>query len=94
MIQPKPKLNSIASVKEDAIDNFINGAPDSGVSRNKSNTKESKRKKQITVTMDEELIDKIDVAASDNGQSRAAFINMSCINALKNGMKIKGLNDN
>ncbi|KJF76363.1 hypothetical protein UA45_19015 [Morganella morganii] len=93
MIQPKPKLNSIASVKDDAIDNFINGAPDSGVSRSKSNTKESKRKKQITVTMDEELIDKIDVAAADNGQSRAAFINMSCINALKNGMKIKGLND-
>ncbi|HAS8353417.1 TPA: CopG family transcriptional regulator [Vibrio vulnificus] len=93
-IQPKPKLNTMPSIKNNEIDNFINRAPDSGVSHEQLIPKKTKRKKQITITMDDELIEKIDIAASENGQSRAAFINMSCINALKNGMNIKGINDN
>ncbi|EAQ6899998.1 hypothetical protein DS761_23890 [Salmonella enterica] len=40
--------------------------------------------------MDPELIQRIDEAAAENGQSRAAFINMSCINILDYGLQIAG----
>lgn len=40
--------------------------------------------------MTPELIEQIDTAAAENGQSRAAWINMSCINALNYGFQIQG----
>ena len=86
-IQKKPKTQPPVS-KNDAVENFINSAPDAKVPASKGVVKG--KKQQITITMDPELIQRIDEAAAENGHSRAAFINMSCINILDYGLQIAG----
>lgn len=86
-IQKKPKMPGPAT-KSEAVDKFINSAPDARQSVKKGVAKG--KKQQITITMDPELIERIDQAAAENGQSRAAFINMSCINVLDYGLQIAG----
>ncbi|MGY0160691.1 ribbon-helix-helix protein, CopG family [Edwardsiella tarda] len=82
-IQKKPQ----AIVTTDSVvEKFINAAPDG---QSKKGVIKGK-KQQITITMEPSLIEQIDAAAAENGQSRAAFINMSCINALENGVQIGG----
>lgn len=86
-IQKLPKKTT-STAADTAVDNFINAAPDAKAAIKKGAVKG--RKQQITITMDPDLIERIDLAASENGQSRAAFINMSCINTLENGLQIAG----
>lgn len=86
-IQKKPKLQLPAS-KDEAVDKFINSAPDAKQPATRGVVKG--KKQQITITMDPDLIQRIDEAAAENGQSRAAFINMSCINILDYGLQIAG----
>lgn len=88
-IQKRPKgTGSLLNSKAEAVEKFINSAPDSKQSVKKGVVKG--KKQQITITMDPELIERIDEAAAENGQSRAAFINMSCINILDYGLQIAG----
>lgn len=82
-IQKKPQA---IVTTDSAVEKFINAAPDG---QSKKGVIKGK-KQQITITMDPSLIEQIDAAAAENGQSRAAFINMSCINALENGVQIGG----
>ncbi|EPG3568491.1 hypothetical protein ON011_003430 [Providencia rettgeri] len=84
----KPTNNAATSLNEDAATSFINGAPDGKAEEKKGVVKGKKH--QITITMTPELIAQIDTAAAENGQSRAAWINMSCINTLNNGLQIQG----
>ncbi|HGY0482211.1 TPA: ribbon-helix-helix domain-containing protein [Salmonella enterica subsp. enterica serovar Derby] len=86
-IQKKPKT-PVPDTKSEAVDKFINSAPDARQPVKKGVAKG--KKQQITITMDPELIERIDQAAAENGQSRAAFINMSCINVLDYGLQIAG----
>lgn len=86
-IQKKPKTQYSDSQSE-AVEKFINAAPDAKLPTTKGVVKG--KKQQITITMDPELIKRIDEAAAENGQSRAAFINMSCINILDYGLQIAG----
>ena len=86
-IQKKPK-SSLPATNAEALEKFINSAPDAKQPVKKGVVKG--KKQQITITMDPELIERIDEAAAENGQSRAAFINMSCINILDYGLQIAG----
>ncbi|HHR6572176.1 TPA: hypothetical protein ACS781_003726 [Providencia alcalifaciens] len=84
----KPTNSTTATLNEDAATSFINAAPDGKVEQKKGVVKGKKH--QITITMTPELIQQIDTAAAENGQSRAAWINMSCINTLNYGLQIQG----
>ncbi|MGQ5976909.1 ribbon-helix-helix domain-containing protein [Serratia sp. IR-2025] len=83
----KPKNQQSVSNNE-AVENFINSAPDAKIPASKGVVKG--KKQQITITIDPELIKRIAEAAAEKGQSRAAFINMSCINILDYGLQIAG----
>lgn len=88
----KPTNSPANNINEEAATSFINAAPDA---KAENKTEEKKgvvkgKKHQITITMTPELIEQIDTAAAENGQSRAAWINMSCINALNYGFQIQG----
>ncbi len=67
---------------------FIAGAPDSenarrGVLKGK--------KRQITLTIMPELLEKVDALARKLGQSRAAVINMAVYRIVEHGLSIDGL---
>ena len=67
---------------------FIAGAPDSenvrrGVLKGK--------KRQITLTIMPELLEKVDALARKLGQSRAAVINMAVYRIVEHGVSIEGL---
>ena len=59
---------------------FAEAAPDSGKSAPVS---EAKKEKPITLTMSEELIEKLNEAAKSVGLSRAAFIKTTLTKALE-----------
>lgn len=61
-IQKKPKTQLPVS-KNDAVEHFINSAPDAKVPASKGVIKG--KKQQITITMDPELIQRIDEAAAE-----------------------------
>lgn len=84
----KPTSNVATSLNDEAATSFINAAPDGKAEEKKGVVKGKKH--QITITMAPELIEQIDAVAAENGQSRAAWINMSCINALNYGLQIQG----
>ena len=69
-IQPKP------SVAE-----FIEGAPDSEASTDAPGPRPAK--KQITVTVDPVLAERIDILARRMGQTRSAMISLLVFEALK-----------
>ena len=62
---------------------FINGAPDAPRHVRKG------RKIQITFTITEPLLARIDEMANQLGQSRASLINLSLIQMLENGLRIE-----
>ena len=65
---------------EKAVENFLDSA--SYVKKETS----SKKKKQITLTISESLLQSVDEAAHELGLSRAAYINAAVSTALKNGL--------
>ncbi|PHV11926.1 ribbon-helix-helix domain-containing protein [Chitinimonas sp. BJB300] len=66
---PKQKMPAIPSA-----DAFISGAPDA-TGQVRGVVKGNKR--QISLTISPELLDKVDQLASETGQSRAAVINLA-----------------
>ena len=77
------RKNPMAEKKEldeNAVDDFLDSA---------SHVKKeavSKKKKQITLTISESLLQSVDEAAHELGLSRAAYINAAVSTALKNGL--------
>ena len=67
---------------------FIAGAPDSESTR-RGVLKGKKR--QITLTIMPELLEKVDALARKLGQSRAAVINMAVYRIVEHGVSIEGL---
>lgn len=66
-----------------AIDDFIGGAPDASLSDKTAPKRVRKGKKvQISFTLTEPLLDRVDEQARAMSLSRAAFINLALFNAL------------
>jgi hypothetical protein len=77
---PKPKAST-----EKAINNFINQAPDG----NKVKRIRKGKKIQISITIDEEIIDQVDTRAKQRGQSRTGFICLAVAQALEKGFHLE-----
>ncbi len=67
---------------------FINSAPDAAPRRVRKGNKV-----QITLTIAEPLLDRVDELAAKLGQSRAAFINLAIYQSLETGLRIEGSED-
>lgn len=67
---------------------FINSAPDAAPRRVRKGNKV-----QITLTIAEPLLDRVDELAAKLGQSRAALINLAIYQSLENGVRIEGSED-
>ena len=84
-ITPRPK--SKPATQAAAEDAFISGAPDAPVTASippgleKGVRKGNKR--QITLTITPELLEKVDQVARRTGQARAAVINMAIFQAVE-----------
>lgn len=74
-----------------AADAFISGAPDAASSTaNLPRRVRKGRKVQITLTITEPLLVRVDELASQLGQSRAAVINLAVMQMLQTGLRIEG----
>jgi hypothetical protein len=72
-------------------DAFISGAPDSAAATPEAPRRVRKgRKVQITLTITEPLLDRVDELAGQIGQSRAAVINLAVMQMLQSGLRIEG----
>ena len=74
-----------------AADAFISGAPDAAAATPEAPRRVRKgRKVQITLTIAEPLLDRVDELAGQIGQSRAAVINLAVMQILQSGLRIEG----
>lgn len=74
-------------------DAFINAAPDAAApTAEKAAPKRVRKGKkvQITLTITESLLDRVDRQAEQLGQSRAAVINLAIVQTLESGLRIAG----
>ena len=85
IIRPKAKP-AVEAPKQDKADAFISGAPDAAKPRGvrMGNTR------QVSLTIDPALLDRVDAMATQIGQSRAAVINLAILQALERGLEIGG----
>lgn len=87
----KKPVKSMPAASEAAADAFISGAPDAAVVTPGSPRRVRKgHKVQITLTIAEPLLDRVDELASQIGQSRAAVINLAVMQMLQSGLRITG----
>lgn len=88
-ITKKPAKKEVSHTETTAVDAFISGAPDAAAS---SRRVQKGRKVQITLTISEPLLDRVDKLANQLGQSRAAVINLAVVQMLESGLNIEGGN--
>ena len=69
-----------------SIDSFIDGAPDALAEEQKPKRVRKGKKVQISFTLDEPLLDRVDEQSSKMSLSRAAFINLALFKALERGV--------
>lgn len=79
-IRSKPKTG--------AVDTFIKGAPDAAAPKQEAGEVYAKgikkgNKRQITLTIEPELLRKVDEISKSTGQSRAGLINLAIWQALE-----------
>lgn len=95
--RPIPKISNPAP-NADALDAFIQAAPDSGVALAPAAPVTTRKrtmkgnKEQISLTISVELVDRLDAMAAKVGQTRAALINMAIYQLLDRGMTLDGFN--
>lgn len=94
IITRKPAKPSDEALSK-AADQFISGAPDAGATATKEEQEPPKRvrkgsKVQISLTIAEPLLDRVDQLAAQLGQSRAAVINLAVMQMLQSGLRIEG----
>lgn len=82
--RPKPK----APESTPAVDAFISGAPDAARAPKPTMLG---NKRQISLTINPALLDKVDEMAAEMGQTRAAIINMAIYRMVEHGVTIDGL---
>lgn len=81
--KPMPDTTSAAA------DAFISGAPDVVAATQEAPRRVRKgRKVQITLTIAEPMLDRVDELAGQIGQSRAAVINLAVMQMLQSGLRI------
>ena len=68
-----------------SIDSFIDGAPDASAEEQKPKRVRKGKKVQISFTLDESLLARVDEQSSKMSLSRAAFINLALFKALERG---------
>jgi len=68
---------------------FISGAPDGSQTLKPQRVRKGK-KVQISLTIAEPILDRVDELANQIGQSRAAVINLSLMQMLQSGLRIEG----
>jgi len=74
-----------------AAEAFISGAPDAASATPQAPRRVRKgRKVQISLTIAEPLLDRVDELAREIGQSRAAVINLAVMQMLQKGLHIGG----
>jgi len=74
-----------------AADAFISGAPDAAVTASETPRRVRKgRKVQITLTIAEPLLARVDELAGYLGQSRAAVIILAVVQMFETGLRIEG----
>lgn len=84
--RPKPASSSGNTAAQDA---FISGAPDAGTASPKIQGGEYEKgvkkgnKRQITLTIAPDLLERVDQVARRTGQARAAVINMAIFQAIE-----------
>lgn len=73
-------------------DDFIAAAPDAAAETTSTQPKYVKKGKklQITLTIAQPLLERVDELAAKLGQSRAAVINLAVYQSLENGLSIDG----
>ncbi|AMW35753.1 CopG family transcriptional regulator [Haematospirillum jordaniae] len=83
----KKPVKPVAGSSFAPVDAFISGAPDAdqGPRRVRKG-----RKVQITLTITEPLLARVDELAGHLGQSRAAVINLAVMQMLQTGLRIDG----
>ncbi len=82
------------SKKTSAADDFIAAAPDAAAT-DAGQAKQPKyvrkgKKLQITLTIAQPLLERVDELAAKLGQSRAAVINLAVFQSLESGLRIDG----
>jgi hypothetical protein len=88
-ITKRPKKSTPA-----AAEAFIGQAPDAGATAPTEVTEAGPRrvrkgnKVQITLTISEALLDRVDARATELGQSRAGFINLAVSQVLETGFQL------
>lgn len=84
--KPKPKQEKTSA------DDFISGAPDGAAETDPRKPKYVKKGKklQITLTIAQPLLERVDELAAKLGQSRAAVINLAVYQSLESGLSING----
>ncbi len=88
----KPPKKTVTP-SDDAAEAFISGAPDSATAPKPRRVRKGKRV-QITVTMPEQVLERVDQLAENLGQSRASIINLAVTQLLQKGMSFEGIEDN
>ena len=83
--RPTPAASATSTAAQDA---FINGAPDASPITKDSSAEYEKgikkgNKRQITLTIEAELLERVDQVAKRTGQARAAVINMAIFQAIE-----------
>lgn len=89
-ITKKPAKKAKTTAENTAVEAFVSGAPDAPAA-SPSRVKKG-RKVQITLTITEPLLDRVDRLADQLGQSRAAVINLAVVQMLESGLNIEGSN--
>ena len=84
--KPKPKQEKTKA------DDFISGAPDGAAEADPRKPKYVKKGKklQISLTIAQPLLERVDELAAKLGQSRAAVINLAVYQGLESGLNING----
>ncbi len=82
--RPKPKTPESTS----AADAFISGAPDAARAPRPTMLG---NKRQISLTINPALLEKVDAMAAEMGQTRAGIINMAIYRMVEHGVTIEGL---
>lgn len=77
-------------VQSHAVDEFISGAPDAPHVQEVEKPKYVKKGKklQITLTISQPILERVDAMAERLGQSRAAIINLAIFQGLESGLQI------
>ena len=82
--RPKPKVPEPTP----AVDAFISGAPDAARAPRPTMLG---NKRQISLTINPALLEKVDAMAAEMGQTRAGIINMAIYRMVEHGVTIDGL---